>query len=368
MFDKGPIKQSLLKFGGYDIARKVYARYEHRNLERYVRAFLDSGRLPPPDMVMFEPTQRCNLRCKMCYQDRTAISNPKELTFKQIISFFERTPHLRKVTLIGGEIFLRNDILDLIRYLEKTRDLIICTNGTLIGEAEIEALRNCRRIFSVDISLDGPKSIHDSICRVRGSYVRATQAIQALASLFPVTVNCVVQNENVEFLTTVVDICSSLGVKQLKFEIERLYPKEKIAETHQVGLISNNITLPQKERVRYYTLETLRSKLHECQKRGKKAGIYITFSPAYLMKELEECYNSSLRSRRRFTCEMFRTASIAPDGTVNSCYTLRVPFGNILDTPLEKVWNSDGAQAYRMQLIHMNMTPLCENCPFMTPW
>ena len=318
-------------------------------------------------MLMFEPTQRGNLRCKMCYQDRTAMGQRKELTLEQIISFFNRAPYMRKVTLIGGEVFLRPDILDVIRYVESSRDLIICTNGTLIGEAEVEALKSCRRIFSVDISLDGSKSVRDSIRRVRGFYEKVTQAIQALVSIFPVTVNCVVQNENVEFISSVVDLCCAFGVKQLKFEVERLYQREKIAEAHQEELVLDDVPLPRRERVRWYFPETLRSKLLDCQRRGKRAGMYITFSPSYFMDELEDCYAGDLRSQRRYTCETFRTASIAPDGAVISCHTLRVPLGNILDTPLEEVWNSGAAQAYRKQLIHKNMTPLCENFPFMIP-
>jgi len=292
----------------------------------------------------------------------------EELTLEQIIDFFERTPYLRKVTLIGGEVFTRRDMTDLIYYLQRSRDVVICTNGTLIGDSEIHALENCHHIFSVDISLDGPKVIHESIRRVRGSYDRVVRTIQALVPLFPVTVNCVVQDENIGVLSNVVDLCSSLGVKQLKFEIERLYSKDKIAQTVKSRLALNDIPVSRKVHTRHYSLEALRCKLLDCQRRGKRAGMYITFSPPYLMEEIEDCYVGSLRSTRRYICEAFRTASIAPDGTVISCYTLRVPFGNILDTPLEELWNSEVARAYRQKLVQNNMTPLCENCPFMTPY
>lgn len=365
---KGTIKHYLLRFGGYDLARKLYTRYEHDGLERRVRTFRESGNLPLPDSMMFEPTQRCNLRCKMCYQDRFDVTDGEELRLEQIIHFLDRTPYLRKVTLIGGEVFLRSDTLDLIGYFESTRDLIICTNGTLIGEAEVEALKKHRNIFSIDISLDGPESVHDSIRRVRGSYEKATQAIQGLVPVFPVTVNCVLQNENAEVLTDVVDICCALGVKKLKFEIERLYPDTSVDQAIQAGFALDDISLSRTNRARRYSLETLRSRLRECQERGRKTGMYITFSPPYLMEELEDCYAGCLRSKRPYICETFRTATIAPDGTVISCYTLRVPFGNILDTSLEEIWNSETAQAYRRQLIRKNMTPLCENCPFMRPW
>ena len=58
---------------------------------------------------------------------------------------------------------------------------------------------------------------------------------------------------------------------------------------------------------------------------------------------------------------------LAPDGTLLSCYALRAPFGIVLHSSLEELWNSQGMNTYRMNLIKNNMMPLCENCPFLTP-
>lgn len=356
------IKQTLLRLGGYAVARRLYAYVEHRRLAQRYRKLLQRGEAPLPDMVMFEPTQRCNLSCKMCYQDRGSLANRGELTLQQITGFFDQNPYLQKVTLMGGEIFMRQDMMALIRYLDQTRDIVLSTNGTLLGHGEITALAQCQHIVTISISLDGPKPVHEAIRRVGGSYDKTVQAITGLAAVIPVTVTCVIQNDNIEVLPELVDLCAAMGVKKLKFEFERLYPQEQITaqmgEGRQELLASNGSK-------RGYSLQTLQAKLSECQDRGRKNGVYVAFDPPYLINKLAHCYSGNLRSQYRYICQSLRMATIAPNGDVINCYAIRQPFGNILDRPFNEIWNGEIARGYRGQLLENNLRPLCENCPFM---
>lgn len=361
------IKQSLLRFGGYQIAQNLYAQKERYRLISRFHKFLKTGRAPLPDMVMFELTQRCNLRCEMCYQDRSALAKRGELSLEQIVNFFDSTPYIHNVTLIGGEIFIRQDAIDLIRYLNRTKNIVICTNGTLMGDSEIEVLRSCHRIVTVCISLDAPECVHDAIRHSDGAYQKTVRAIRALSSFLPVTVNCVIQNENIDVLPELIDICAALGAKKLKFELERIFTASEIAKTMDENrLESCELSMSWKGRTRSYSLETLQNTLRECESRGKQKGIYIYFDPPYLMDHLEDCYSGRLRARKQLVCRSFRRATIAPNGNLINCYAVRNSFGNILDAPFEQIWNSESARGYRQQLIETNLTPVCENCPHMT--
>ena len=363
------IKQSLLRFGGYKVARNLYTRIEYHRFMKRFHNFLETGNAPLPDMIILEPTQRCNLSCKMCYQDRAALANRGELTLDQIIEFFERNPYIKKVALIGGEIFIRPDMIDLIRYLDRTHDIVISTNGTLIGDSEISALRRCNRIITICFSLDGPKVVHEAIRRLNGSFDKAACGIKALALIFPVTVTCVIQDDNIDVLPEFVDLCAGMGVKKLNFELERIYLDEEIAQTMvETKLIPDDISILSRERRRGYPLETLHGKIRECQSHGKKAGIYVTFDPPSLMDEITACYVGNLRSKDKYICQRLFVPTIAPDGNLINCFVIRKPFGNILDAPFNDVWNSESANTYRKQLISNNLTPLCENCPSMMPY
>jgi MoaA/NifB/PqqE/SkfB family radical SAM enzyme len=365
---KRVIKQGLLRIGGYTIARNLQLKREYRSLSKRVEEFRKAGLVPLPDMVMFEPTQRCNLRCKMCFQDRQSLAHRGELTSEQIIHFFDANPYLHKITFIGGEIFMRPDMIDIIRYLDRTRDMVLCTNATLLGESEIDALRRCHRIYTICISLEGPETVHESIRRVKGSYNKTVSAIRALTRYFPITVNAVIQDENLNVLPELIDICADMKVKKVKLELERLFHKEGICQAVEETLLDfDDLPISSEGRERQYSLEELERILGECRIRGRKAGVYVTFDPPFLMDNIEVCYSGRIRARKKFISQSFRTATIAPNGDLINCITVRKPFGNILEAPFDEVWNSKPANAFRRNLLENNLTPMCENCPFMNP-
>lgn len=157
-----------------------------------------------------------------------------------------------------------------------------------------------------------------------------------------------------------------MGVKKLNFELERIYLDEGVSQTMiETKLIPDDIPISSRERRRGYPLETLQGKILECQSRGKKAGIYVTFDPPFLMDEITACYVGNLRSKDKYICQRLFVPTIAPDGNLITCFVIRKPFGNILDAPFNEVWNSEAANSYRRQLVRNNLTPLCENCPSM---
>ncbi len=150
--------------------------------------------------------------------------------------------------------------------------------------------------------------------------------------------------------------------------MERIYSGERLARTMAItGLVSSDIPLASGERARGYSLETLRDVLSECLSRGRRSGIDIFIDPPYLMDNLSACYDSTLLNAEKYICHLIDTATIAPNGDVINCIHIRKPFGNILDAPFEEIWNSEGANTFRRQLLRNNLTPLCENCPFMSP-
>ena len=263
---------------------------------------------------------------------------------------------------------MRRDIKDLLKHLNISHDVVICTNATLLGDTEINILNSCDRVYTVCISLDGPREVHDSIRGVKGSYEKAIRAIQSLVRIVPVTVNLVIQDENIQFIPDIVDLCASLAAKKVKIEMERIYSSERhenaIAET---GLLSADVPISSQGRSRGYSLETLQNMLQECLNRGRRSGIDIFIDPPYLMDNLQACYESNLLNDKNFICHLMDTATVAPNGDVINCIHIRKPFGNIRETSFEGIWNSEAANVFRRRLLKNNLTPLCENCPFMSP-
>ena len=122
---------------------------------------------PAPYRLLFYLTMRCNCRCKNCLIWQSTPGTEISRDEVQRI-FVNSAPHLRWLHLSGGEIFLRNDVLEIIQaaidLLPNLFILQIATNCTL-PERILEACRilNESRIprTVITLSIDGVGSIHD---------------------------------------------------------------------------------------------------------------------------------------------------------------------------------------------------------------
>ena len=363
------IKQALLRFGGYRWTQDAYRRAQELALAGRFRQLRRSGQCPPPDHLMLEPTQRCNLNCGMCWRGSKQVAAGSELPLERYLSFVQANPGIRKVTLIGGEPFAREDTPELIRRLDETVNVVVCTNGTHLGENGWSILSSCRHILSICISLDGPREIHEAIRGVPGCFEQTTATIRALAPYIPVTANCVLQDRNMDALDPLVDLCAELGVRKLKLEMERIYTPERVrAAAAKADIDAADVPDTSRVRTRGYSAGSLREKLRGALRRADRAGIYVFLDPPYLMNNLEACCEDRVRELYpRCICHNFRTAMIAPDGTLSHCLHIRKNLGNIAEASLASLWNAETAKRFRQQLLDGNLTPLCENCPFMVP-
>jgi uncharacterized protein len=124
--------------------------------------------------IILQVTQRCNLRCEYCaysgkYSNRS--HSPKSMDFgtaKKALDFIlERSTDSREIVVAfyGGEplleLLLIKKCIDYIKTQAPDRKVkyTLTTNGTLLTPEVYEYLLN--NDFSIVISLDGPKQVHD---------------------------------------------------------------------------------------------------------------------------------------------------------------------------------------------------------------
>ena len=133
--------------------------------------------------ALVELTYRCNLRCSHCYAVESE-SAKRELTTSDSINLFDELYDngIFRLTLTGGEIFVRNDILQIIEYAYKKGILIdLFSNATLLNEEIVKKLVDFHiRSFQVSIYSHKPGSkIYDAI----GIKVRFERSFNALRLL-----------------------------------------------------------------------------------------------------------------------------------------------------------------------------------------
>lgn len=137
-----------------------------------------------PIRAMFELTYKCNHRCIHCYNtDEQKKAFKKELTTRQVFKILDE---LKKIGcfylgLTGGEIFIRPDIMKIIRYARQLGfEVILLTNGSLINEKIADELATLG-LNKVDITAHAmDQKIFDKITRVKGSGKKVFRAIEML--------------------------------------------------------------------------------------------------------------------------------------------------------------------------------------------
>ncbi len=131
-------------------------------------------------VVVWNMTQRCNLKCIHCYAHAKARKSDDELTTAEGKALIDDLSSIGVPVLLfsGGEPMMREDLPELAGYaVRKGMRAVISTNGTLITP---EAARELKEIglSYVGISLDGTKDINDRFRGMDGAFDAAMEGIR----------------------------------------------------------------------------------------------------------------------------------------------------------------------------------------------
>jgi len=139
----------------------------------------------------------------------------------------------------GGEIFLRDDIVEIAKIFygnNKPAIMLFPTNGLLtdkISRRIEEILKYCNKsTIAVKLSLDGPERLHDSMRGAEGSFKKTMQTYNALGRLlnkypnFELGINTVFSSENQDCMDELIEFVN--GLENIK--------------THTVSLIRGDIS------------------------------------------------------------------------------------------------------------------------------
>jgi 12,18-didecarboxysiroheme deacetylase len=168
------------------ISKLYCATVEPSDALRYSR---DSGQLPShllqfskdkKPVVVWNMTQRCNLKCVHCYARSEDLSYDNELTHEQSIAMIDDLAGFGVPVLLfsGGEPLTHPRLVEYAQYaVNKGMRAVISTNGTLITKEKARILKEIGLSY-VGISLDGLEETHDLFRGVKGSYQKALAAIE----------------------------------------------------------------------------------------------------------------------------------------------------------------------------------------------
>lgn len=137
-------------------------------------------RAPSGPVVIWNLVRRCNLNCKHCYSISADTDFPGELRKDEVFTVMGdlRDFGVPVLILSGGEPLLRPDIFEISAKAKEMGFYVgLSTNGTLIDEHNIEAIRGADYDY-VGISLDGIGATHDAFRRHEGAYAASLQGVK----------------------------------------------------------------------------------------------------------------------------------------------------------------------------------------------
>lgn len=131
----------------------------------------------PHQTMQIYLTNKCNLSCPHCYMN-SGIVNDNELSTEEVLSIlkFFRKKGGKSVIFSGGEISLRSDLLQIVKYaFDLGLKADIFTNGTKWSEENINLIAPL--INRVQISIDGYSEEENSKVRGRGNFIKSLKAL-----------------------------------------------------------------------------------------------------------------------------------------------------------------------------------------------
>ncbi|OPY83371.1 MAG: Antilisterial bacteriocin subtilosin biosynthesis protein AlbA [Syntrophorhabdus sp. PtaU1.Bin153] len=280
--------------------------------------------------VQWHLTERCNLRCRHCYQTG---KRTEEMTLHEVKGVVGDISDLLKswsdaydiifspsINVTGGEPFLRDDLSQVLEAIEqKGFAIYVLSNGTLIDKGRAQDLSR-HAVRGVQVSLEGPAHIHDTI-RGKGAYAGALKGVEFLIDAgLKVTLNVTLSTLNADYVADMVQVAAGIGAQRLGFS--RLVPSGR-----GTGLAGSALTAAGVKEV-YETIFSLDG-----------MGVEIVTGDPVASQIKDPLGEGEEGPLLRGGCAAaFSGLTFLPDGTITPCRRLGVPIGNVLRDSLRMVW------------------------------
>ncbi len=291
-------------------------------------------------------TYRCNSRCTTC--DIWKRQSTDGMTTADYQTLFKNNPYLAWIDLTGGEVFLREDIVDICASaIESCPGLYMLhfpTNGLLTDRIVDRVLKilalNPNRLI-VSISIDGPREIHDKIRGANGFFDKTLATFKNLRALrnkrFQVFPGMTLSSDNLGKIGGTVD---AIRKAVPDFSEEELHVNIAHTSEHFYGNSGMDLS---------FRSEALKEIQAFSKAKGKKLDGIHMLEHAYL--KLAEKYVET--GKTPLPC-MALSAScfIDPTATVYPCGMENSPVGTLSDYGynLQRLWASDKAVAIRNRI------------------
>jgi radical SAM protein with 4Fe4S-binding SPASM domain len=306
---------------------------------------------PDPDnfYIQWHITDRCNLRCRHCYQPGFETIGELDLARLQqiannLLATMTRWDLKLDVAITGGEPLLRPESILLLKYLDanpQIGQLGLITNGTRLA-ALAGQLAGISRLHEIKISIDGiSPATHDAI-RGPGTFDQVLENLGAIRNLAVKKIAMfTVMRRNLGDIPGLLDFCRRAGFDGVI--VERFFPLGQGATLTGEVLSGEEF---------WQVWQTLLQQT-DCAAGPEEVIGYRAIRVDFRAADTDISGSACIVG--------IDGCAVMPDGTVYPCRRFPLALGNLQTTPLWKIWE-DAPMLVAMR-DKSKLKGHCRNCP-----
>ena len=310
--------------------------------------------------IQWHLTERCNLCCLHCYQGRRT---PREMSVDEVrheidgatemFGAWEKEHGIRVVPSVhftGGEPLLYKRLWEVIAYAkEKGYGVAMMTNGSLFTKDTAQQAAQLET-SDVQISLEGPPDLHDSI-RGKGSFTEVARGVERLVQAGNrVSANVTLSRLNVAKIEETVNVARNMEVYGIGFS--------RVVPCGRGKSLLKDLLTPEEVKLAYQRIRSLNSPSFEVVSGDPLAGTLLGGKPSPgCSLTLSGCSAG------------FSGVTIASDGSVMPCRRIGLVAGNLKKKPLREIWASShllwnlrARENYKGKCGACDFWPSCRGC------
>lgn len=341
-----------------------------------------------PEEIGIQLTNRCNLRCKHCFEWSEAHNGynrkcnettlGEELPIDIIEKVLHQTEEIKSnLFLWGGEPLVYKKWEELISLLEvHKRWTVLCTNGININD-KMEGILRISENLAILTSLEGFEYANDKI-RGKGSYQNAITGIKTVLNLQKKgiylgkqSVHCTINNYNLFNLFEFVEYMESLGIDTL-YICFPWYITQKLARKMDLYYKNNFPLQYQDKKVNSWHSfgfhiedKNINILLEQMKKINDRTwNIRVRYQPGIELCEAEGyARGENIVAQKKNQCLAIRDRlDILATGEVSSCKLFKeFTVGNLNVQSLVEIWRGEKYKKFR-KTIDKELMPVCSRC------
>ena len=275
-------------------------------------------------------TYRCNARCTMCNRYKCPSTPEEEISVETI----KKLPEMYFTNITGGEPFIRTDLKEVVRELNKKSDRIVISTNGFFTERILDLCREFPDV-GIRISIEGLEETNNAIRGLDDGFNRGYTTLKKLVEMGhgDVGFGMTVQDMNAKDLVPLYKISDEMNMEFATASLHNsFYFVEAKNIIHDREMVAQNF-------------EDLINELLKSNSPKKWFRAYFNHG----------LINYIYGQKRLLPCDMaFDTFFIDPYGDVMPCNGTKEKevMGNLNTQSWDELWNSPAAEAVRAKVRH----------------